>query len=376
MGVEEEFLLVDAESRHTVARAEAVLSRAADALPPGANVHTELAPTQVEISTAVCTDLSGLRQQLAAGRLLLAASASAEDAVLVSSGTPVLTGADHPVTAGGRFEKIGDTYQGLVAGYQACGCHVHVGLPDRETAVAVLNHLRWWLPTLVALSVNSPFNRGRDTGYGSWRMIEQARFPGAGIPPYFSSADAYDEQVARLVDCGTVIDPAMTFWLARPSPRFPTVEVRAADAAGTVEDAVLQAALTRALVRTALADLAHGREAQPVGDQIAAAAVWSAARHGLDGVGVDLASQRRVSARELVSQLVERLTPALEDTGDLTLVRGQLSALLAGGTGARRQRIAARSGSLAVVDMLARRTVPVLFTAARDGPVQGVSSAV
>lgn len=219
-----------------------------------------------------------------------------------------------------------------------------------------MNHLRLWLPTLLALSANSPFDRGRDSGYQSWRMLDQARFPGAGVPPWSSSASAYDRQVARLVEAGTLIDERMSFWLARPSPRYPTVEVRTADAAGTVDEAVLQAALVRALVRTAVGDLARGREAPAVDDQLCAAATWAAARYGLQGRAVHPVEERAVPARRLLEEVLDRVRPALEASGDLAPVHGILTWLERHGSGAERQRAAAASGLPAVVDMLAVQT--------------------
>jgi carboxylate-amine ligase len=358
VGVEEEFLLVDPVSRRSVAGASAVLARASagPAAAPGAVLHAELLSTQVEAATGVCTELPDLRRQVRDGRRRLARAARAEGVRLVSSGTPVLPGGSRPFTLGDRFARISELYAGVVRGYEVCGCHVHVGVRDQETAVAVVDHLRPWLPTLLALSVNSPFAGGADSGYESWRTLDQARFPGSGIPPRFGSARAYAEQVDRLVGCGVLVDPAMTFWLARPSPRWPTVEIRVADAAATVDVAVLQAALVRALVRTALMDLAAGREAPVPGDQICAAAVWSAARHGLDGPGVHPLEERRVPARRLLEELLDRVDPALEESGDRAEVRALVTGVVRLGTGAARQRRAAAGGARAVVDMLVEQT--------------------
>jgi carboxylate-amine ligase len=359
MGVEEEFLLVDPVTGTTVPRAAQVLARASRRPPhsPGAQFHAELVATQVEAVTGVCTTLSSLRRQLTGNRRRLADAAAAEGTRLLSSGTPVRPCADPPFTDGDRFASIAERYAALVTGYQSSGCHVHIGVADRETAVAVANHLRPWLPTLLTLSVNSPIDRGTDTGHASWRMVGQLRFPGAGAPPWFPSAAAYDRQIDRLVDSGVLTDHKVTFWLARPSPHLPTVEVRAADATATVEEAVHQAALARALVRRALADLEKGREAPRIDHQTCAGALWSAARYGLDGPGVHPIEGRRVPALRMVGELLERVRPALEDTGDLTEVGALLTGLYRGGTGAVRQRRAAALGGSALVRMLIRQTV-------------------
>ncbi|REF00184.1 carboxylate-amine ligase [Thermomonospora umbrina] len=359
MGVEEEFLLVDPATGGTVPRASRVLARAAEAPPraPGAEYHAELVTTQVEAVTGVCRDLPSLARQLREGRRVLARAAAGEGLALVSSGTPVPATLDPPFADGDRFSLIAERYAGMVVGYESCGCHVHVGVPERETAVAVVNHLRPWLPTLLALSANSPFDRGRDSGYASWRMVGQARFPGSGVTPWFPSAQAYERGLDRLVDCGVLVDRAMTFWLARPSSHLPTVEVRVADAAATVDEAVLQAALTRALVRRAVADLETGREAPRPDDQVCAAALWAAARHGLGGPGVHPLEEVQVPAWRLVDELLDRVRTALEESGDLSRVTALLARLRRGGTGADRQRRAGGSGGAEVVAMLIRETV-------------------
>jgi glutamate---cysteine ligase / carboxylate-amine ligase len=350
IGVEEEFLLVDPGSAGTVPLAVEVLAGVASR--PDTDFHAELQATQVEAASGPYHTLERVRAGLAGARSALAAAARTHGVRLISAGAPVHGGAA-VITPGERFDRVARIYAGVVADYQTCACQVHIGLPDRETAVAVLNHLRPWLPTLLALSANSPFTRGRDTGYASWRMVEQSRFPGSGVPPRFASAADYDRELARLVECGTLVDDRQTFWLARPSPQVPTIEVRAADAVIGVDEAVLQAALSRALVRTALAELDRGREGPCLDDQVVAAAVWAASRYGLAGPAVHPRLQRQVPAADLAGELLELVTPALADAGDLAFARGALEVVLADGTGAERQRRAATAGGTrAVINLL------------------------
>jgi carboxylate-amine ligase len=351
LGVEEEFLLVDAYSGVTVGAAQALFARCRSgrALPTGATVHRELRDTQLEIATGICATAGELRAQLTGGRHALAGAGHVERVAVVASGTPVLPSrsADRPSV--GRFARVDQLYGAAARDYESCGCHVHVGVPDRDTAVVVVNHLSRWLPTLLALSVNSPFHAGQDTGYGSWRMVLQSRFPGSGLTPWFPNYAAYHVEVARLVECGVLVDDCQTFWLARPSPRLPTVELRVADTAATVDEAVLQALLSRALVRTALTELSRGVAAEPVPPQLAAAAVWSAARHGLTGPGVHLALGKQVAATDLLTELVSHVRTALDEAGDLAEVLRLLRRLRYQGTGAARQRRAARVGGLGAV---------------------------
>ncbi|KDO05607.1 glutamate--cysteine ligase [Amycolatopsis mediterranei] len=361
MGVEEEFLLVNPRTGQASPCAEPVLARYRHhgPLPDGVRMHRELRLTQLEAASGVCTTADELRHQLTAARRVLAGAAAAEDCALLATGTPVGPGpATPPPASTGRYAEIDAAYGAVVADYEACGCHVHVGVPDPDTAVAVVNHLGRWLPTLLALSGNSPFDHGRDTGYDSWRMVLQSRFPGSGVAPHLRGHAEYRRAVETLVDCGALVDPDQTFWLARPSGRFPTVEFRVADTALTVDHAVLQALLSRALVQRALTDLAAGREAAQLSPQVAAAAVWAAARYGLSGELVDAAAGTRRPAWTLVDELLEHVRTPLEESGDLAEVRKLVDAVRSGGTGAAQQRAVADDGMTAV-RWLAAATVPV-----------------
>ncbi|MCP3804381.1 glutamate--cysteine ligase [Allokutzneria sp. A3M-2-11 16] len=352
VGVEEEFLLVDPGTGFPAPGGADVL-RHARARRRVVSLQGEMLSTQVEAATGVCADLGELHDHLSEGRALLADGAGANGMLLVPTGTPVLRDGPPPPAEGDRFAAIIDAYAEVAEHYQVNGCHVHVGVPDRDTAIAVINHLRPWLPTLLALSANSIFTDGRDSGYASWRVLEQSRFPGWGVTPWFGSAHEYDDEVARLVACGAVMDEAMSFWLARPSPRFPTVELRVADTVPTADEAVLQAALTRGLVRTALTDLERGREAHRISDQVAATAIWTAARHGVHGEAVHPVHLRRVPATAMMAELLDHIRPALNETGDLERTEQLLKTVIRDGSGADRQRIAAARGPRAVIAMLA-----------------------
>jgi carboxylate-amine ligase len=352
VGVEEEFLLVDARTRRTVPDAAAVL---ADCPPVRAELKPELLTSQVELATGVCTDLDELRDQLVEGRRALARAAERHGDRLVSVGVPPLGGGVAAVTDGDRYARIRRRYAAVVTDYQACGCHVHVGVGDDE-AVPVLGRVRAALPTLVAALVNSPCRDGADSGYASWRVVLQSRFPGFGLPPDCAGRAEYDRAVRRLVDTGAVVDRHMSFWLARRSEHLPTVEFRVADAAGSVDEAVLLAGLVRALVRTARQEARAGHPVPPVAPEVAAAAVWSAARYGLDGPGVDPASGRRIPAARQLRELLARVRPALAELGDERRICAGVEALLTGGTGAARQRRFGLTDPAALVDWLAERT--------------------
>ncbi|MFQ6395581.1 YbdK family carboxylate-amine ligase [Nocardia sp. KC 131] len=345
VGVEEEFLLVDFDGV-LVAGADSMLGWLQENLEPvqSARFKPELQRVQIESVSQVHTDMDTLRTDLSAARERLAhAGHDAKLFVLPFGTAPVCGGHNCDAAEDSRYARIHNRYREMTRAYTACGTHVHVGIDGMELAVAVVNHLRPWLPTLIAVGANSPFTDSRDSGYSSWRIAEQARFPGAGFPPFMRSADEYEARVATLVDCGVLLDERMSFWLARPSAVYPTVEVRASDVALTVDDAVLQAVLTRALVQTAVRKLAEGVEGPPIDEQVAAAAVWSAARHGLSGPAVDPIGEIQVPAVQMLDDLIVWIVDELEEAGDIAVLKRLLAVMAQHGTGAVRQRVVART---------------------------------
>lgn len=369
LGVEEEFLTVDPSTRLPISAAARVL-RGAPTGAADAELKAELLQCQVEAATGVCRSLADVRAQVTQARRLLAVSAGLKGVGVLSVGFAPAMG-DEPlaVTDGERYRAIARLYRGVLDDYAACGCHVHVGVPDRETAVAAVNHLRPWLGTLLALAGNSAFVRGRDTGFSSWRTVTQSRFPGFGAPPWCADAAAYDDALARQAEFGVTVDAQMTFWSARPSEHAPTVEVRVADASATVDETVLHAALVRALVVRARMDLAAGRVAEPFDGAVISAAMWNAARHGVNGPGVDVHRQREAPAAVLVANLLDHVDGALEELGDREEVHRLAARVLARGNGADRQRAAAASGGLDAVCDLGVLVAPEGAAPYRDSDV-------
>ncbi|NUT52050.1 MAG: glutamate--cysteine ligase [Saccharothrix sp.] len=351
VGVEEEFLLVDADTGMLVPLAGEVLGDART----GLDLQNEMTLYQVESATRVCRNMTEVREQLLEARRALALSAGAHGARIVATGTPVLGGTHPPpLTDKDRYRTIAAEYGALVDGLTICGCHVHIGIPDLETGVLIGNHLRQWLPVLLAISANSPFHEGRDTGYASWRYLAWSPWPSAGAPPWFESAEDYRRAAGVLRSGGAALDPAMLYWDVRLSDKHPTVELRVCDVAATVDEAVLLAALVRAIAGTALA----GMPAQRVPDLELRTALWRAARDGLDGAGIEPHTGRLVPAVDMVRSLVEWTRPALRAAGDEELVVDGVDRLVLDGTGAVRQRRAfRRRGSMVdVVSMLAAQT--------------------
>ncbi|MEV4345650.1 glutamate--cysteine ligase [Actinoplanes sp. NPDC049596] len=355
IGVEEEYLLLDPRTGQNVPVAPAVAGKLPEELREQS--RREFRHSMIEMVTPVCHDLSEIDQSLRTMRLAAAEAAAASGANLVALGAtpvgePALTVTDDP-----RYQAIAGHYGPIVADPAVCGCHVHVGVPDRATAIQVSNHLRPWLPVVQAMFVNSPFFAGVDTGHASWRAMQLDRWPSLGPAPWFDSGADLEHTVRLLVDSGVMLDESLVLWHARPSLRYPTIEVRVADVCPSVGDTVLLTALIRALVGTALDELAAGRRADPVPDWVLTAAHWNAAHAGLGGTLME--GDRARPAWEMAGELVERVTPALERHGDRATAEELMDRLRTVGTGAERlRRELARTGDLpATLADAARRTV-------------------
>ncbi len=358
LGVEEEFLLLDPVTGENAPAAEKVLAGLADDARPQSRL--EVRHSMVEMVTGVCTQLTEVREQLGGLRRAAAESAAATGAALVAIGATPIADPQRTVTDNPRFQAIGRHYGPIAHDPAVCGCHVHVGVPDREVAIQVGNHLRVWLPVVQALTVNSPLFDGVDTGHASWRSMQLERWPSLGPSPLLASGEEYDRTIRTLVASGTMLDESMVLWYARPSATWPTVEVRVGDVCLSVEDTVLVAGLIRGLVATAVDRISAGRPAPDVPDYIVRAAHWNAAHDGLAGTLLDPRQGVARPAWDLVEDLVATVAPALESHGDLAEVRAGLARLRRDGTAAERQRaIFRRTGDIrATLTELARLTVP------------------
>jgi carboxylate-amine ligase len=357
IGVEEEYQIVDPESRELVQRAGRVLPRTRQAV--GDEATNELFLSQIEVGTPVCRTLADVRAELVRLRGEVVAAAAQSGSRIVAAGThPFSHWEDQRLTPKERYRGLAEDYQQLAREQIIFGCHVHVGVADRELGIRVMNRARPWLAPLLALSANSPFWLALDTGYASYRTELFRRFPTVGTPQVLASRAEYDELVAALVAIGLIEDGSKIYWDVRPSSRFETLEFRVADVCTTIDEAVMVAGLCRALVRECAARERRGEPYAHERPELLRAAQWYAARHGLDGELVDVPGRRAVPAEGQVAALLAFVRPALEDSGDRDEVEAAVRTVLERGNGARRQREAfARAGRLEdVVDQLVSET--------------------
>ena len=365
LGVEEEFQIVDPDSRGLAQQAERLLDDLPadpDADGPG-DATRELHRSQIETATGVCESLAEVREQVTRLRRRLVRTAAQDGVALASAAMHPFSdwhGQGYSPHPEHRYEDIAADFAQLADETILYGLHVHVGIPDQEAGLEILNRVRSRLAPMLALSASSPFWLGDDTGYASYRSSNWLRWPTAGQPDAFADLDEYRGLLRDLTRAGVVPDTSYLYWDLRLSENLPTIEYRVCDACTTIDETVLMAGLFAALTQTCHHEALAGTPPPRVRPELVKGAHWRAARHGMAGVLADVHAVEAVPAATLVDRTLSYLRPALEDTGDWDEVRELATALVRRGNSAQRQRAVFReTGELAaVVDHLIAETAP------------------
>jgi carboxylate-amine ligase len=332
VGIEEEVMLLDQLTWALAHRIDSVLPR----LPHGntASFTAETHGSALEIQTAVHSNIPEAIDELAALRTELDATLRPLSMRAASAGThPFAVWQEIVISAGERYQFVYGSMRELARREPTFGLHVHVGVPDPEAAIHAANRLRTHIPLLLALSVNSPFWQGRDTGLASARTPLFQAFPRVGIPRPFADYAEYVETVDVLIRCDAVPEPTFLWWDVRPQPRFGTVEVRIMDAQTTLPDTAAIAALVQCIVRAEVEGEDHLE--RPMPQEVLSENRFLAARDGMDADLIEPELGRRLPARELLAELVSVCGPHADALGcreELEMVRG-----LGDRTGAQRQ---------------------------------------
>jgi glutamate---cysteine ligase / carboxylate-amine ligase len=358
LGVEEEYQIIDPETRALCPGADRVLRRAQLTLGED-QVVPELRASQVEVLTPICRSLSEVRAELSRLRRGVIRAAEEEGVRIAAASThPFSHWQEQPITAGERYRKIVERERRMAEEQVVFGFHVHVGINDREAAVHTMNRARAWLAPLLALSANSPFWLGEDMGYASYRTQIWGWLPTAGPPGHFSSLAEHDATVKALVATGGAMEATQVYWDMRLPQKLNTSEIRACDVCTSIDEAVMLAGLSRGLIRACHEGAEEGSPYHEARPEILRAAHWIASRYGLDAELVDVEAGQLVPARRVIEDLLAFARPALEEHGDWEEVSALVRETLDHGNGAVRQREAyERSGRLEdVVDVLIEET--------------------
>ncbi|HEX8066955.1 MAG TPA: carboxylate-amine ligase [Thermoleophilaceae bacterium] len=334
LGIEEELMIVDAETLELQNSIESML----ESLPQAeGQVKPELMESVLEIATQPCRNTREAGAQLRDLRRLTQRTAGEKGLAIGSAGThPFAMWEDQRIVARPRYRDLVAALRFVARQELIFGMHVHIGVDDPDKAVHVANGMRVHVPLLLALSANSPFWRADQTGLLSTRTPIFRAFPRVGIPPRYSDFDDYSRRVQFMVDSGVVEDYTYLWYDVRPHPNFGTVETRVMDSQTRLEHTLALAALVQAMVKELSEHYDSGQELSRYPYEMLDENKWLAARHGLDGELVDLPGKERVATKEIVRRVLDRLRGHAEELGSADELSG-IDDLLQRGNGASRQ---------------------------------------
>jgi len=337
VGLEEELLLVDAETLLPLPIAGQILAAGPRVLPDGTVLESEVKNEQLEVVSPPLLAYDDILSAVLAGRRAADDAARSHGARAVAMATAADECTPH-LAHTPRYDLMQKRFALTMDEQLTCGLHVHVTIGSPEEGVAVLDRIRPWLPVLLALSANSPFWRGMDSGFASYRYQAWSRWPGTGPYELFGSAAGYADSIREILATGVALDEGMIYFDARLSSHAPTIEVRIADVCLAPEDAATVAVLIRALVERAVADWKAGTVADGVGTALLRLASWRASRWGLEQDLINPLTHRPCAARACVVELLTHVQDHFASDEESDSIRRGVFKILKRGNGATQQR--------------------------------------
>lgn len=335
LGIEEEFQIIDPESRELQSHVQAIFDEGKVLLKE--NFKPEMHASVVEIGTGICTNIQDARKEVTELRSTLAKLADQNNLRIAAAGThPFSHWRDQAITDHPRYIEIVNEMQDAARANLIFGMHVHVGIANREIGIQIMNAARYFLPHIFALSTNSPFWLGRDTGFKSYRVKVFDKFPRTGIPDYYRSLSEYDSYINLLIKTNCIDNAKKIWWDIRTHPFFNTLEFRICDVQLRVDETIALAALIQAVVVKL-----HRLIQQNLGFRIYARALmmenkWRAARYGIHGKLIDFGKQIEVPFIELARELLEFIDDVVDELGSRQEIN-YIFKMIEQGTGADRQ---------------------------------------
>jgi carboxylate-amine ligase len=356
LGIEEEFAIIDPETRELRSHIQEILEYGKVILKE--QIKPEMHQSVVELGTEICQSVVDARAHVIELRSRLAELAARSGLKIASVGThPFSHWRDQLITQGERYHEIVKDMQQLARANLIFGLHVHVGIPDRDVAIHVMNQARYFLPHIYALSVNSPFWVGQDTGLKGYRLKVFERFPRTGIPDAFESLSEYEDYCKLLVKTGCVDNAKKIWWDIRLHPFFDTLEVRVCDAQSRVDDTLAIAALIQAVIVKLHKLLSRNITFRVYRRRLLDENRWRASRYGIDGKLIDFGRETEVDTRSLLNELLEFVSTEVNELGTGNEME-HIERIMREGTGADRQ-LAVWEGTQdmkAVVDQIVAET--------------------
>jgi carboxylate-amine ligase len=335
LGIEEEFQTIDPKTRELRSHMSRIVDEGQVKLQE--QVKAEMHQAVVEVGTVICKNIQEAREDVINLRRYVIELADKVDLKIASSGThPFSHWADQPITPNPRYDQIVEELQEAARSNLIFGLHVHVGIPSREVGVQIINVARYFLPHIFALSTNSPFWEGRNTGYKSFRTKVFDKFPRTGLPEYFNSASEYEQYLDLLIKTGCIDNGKKIWWDMRLHPFFDTVEFRICDVQMRVDETIALAAVMQAIVVKLYKLMNSNLSFRTYGKPLINENKWRAARYGIDGKLIDFGKQEEVPTKVLIHELVDFVDDVVDQLGSREEVE-YIFKMMEHGTGADRQ---------------------------------------
>lgn len=304
LGIEEEFQIVDPETRELKSHVSEILEEGVLLL--GEKIKPEMIQSMIEVGTGVCANIQEAREDITKLRCIISSLARKKGMEIVAASThPFSKWSEQEIYDGDRYKLLVDELQMVARSLLIFGVHVHVGVPDLERRIQIMNAARYFLPHVLALTTSSPFWLGFNTGLKSYRCEVFKKFPRTEIPDHFESYQQYQSYLDLLIKMNCIQDGSKIWWDVRPHHKFPTIEFRVCDIPTRVDDTIAVAALFQAIVAklTVLIDKNLGFRIYH--RRLILENKWRALRYGLDGNMLDLGKQKEVPARDLIRELLD-----------------------------------------------------------------------
>ena len=335
LGIEEEFQIIDPETRELRSHMHEIVEGGKTILKE--QVKAEMHQSVVEVGTNICQDISEARKEVTYLRKVISEIAAKQGLYFAAAGThPFSRWQDQAITDHPRYHQIVKELQDTARGNLIFGLHVHVGIPSREIGLAIMNQARYFLPHIFALSANSPFWLGRNTGFKAYRTKVFDKFPRTGIPEYFSSVAEYDSYINLLIKTNCIDNGKKIWWDLRLHPFFETIEFRICDVPMRIDETIALAALMQAVVAKIYKLMQSNLSFRNYSRALINENKWRAARYGIDAKLIDFGKQEEVSTKELIYELLEFVDDVVDDLGSRNELK-YINTMIENGTGADRQ---------------------------------------
>jgi carboxylate-amine ligase len=357
IGIEEEFQTVDPETRELRSHISEIIEEGKMIL--GEQIKPEMHRSVVEVGTAICKNVQEARREVTRLRTIVHNLAFKNGLKIAAAGTHPFSDWRHEeITQHERYYGIVEELQDVARSNLIFGLHVHIGIEDRETSIALLNAARYFVPHILALSTNSPFWLGRNTGLKSVRTSIFKKFPRVGIPDYFSSWAEFDNYIKLLIKTGCIDNGKKIWWDLRPHAFFSTIEFRVCDIPLRIDETIALAALIQAITVKLYSLYEKNLGFRVYRRSLIEENKWRAARYGLDGKLIDFGKQKEVPMRELAYEMLEFVDDVVDELGSRQELE-YIKTIVQEGTGADRQLEVFRKTQdmKAVVDYITSETI-------------------